>query len=489
MLLKFFKIKYALVFFIFLIFSFSLFSELQVVKERQTEIEKKNNVLLEENHKFRLFALELCQNSNDLSDYLLSNQDCSFLFSGSELHQSDTNYEGFIIDLFDQFVISRDKHASLTKELFSLALDKRQVSRDDYLKTEDLEDSISSLLVDNEIRKYLADQNLFLATSSTNLLELRNQNGLKLRIFQEKWKDYLSLELQGEKQKLNFNAFPALLSIAQKNLANSSINFDLEAFKRDSVLSGETSNNKNILLLGKNEENVDTIMLASVNYQSKQITLISIPRDLFFESRKINSIYRYFGIKTFVEKIEEISGQKISNYVLIDMMVFPKVIDALGGIDFEFKETLIDPSYKTIDNGQEGTLYYPKGERRLSGVEALRVARSRHTTSDFSRAARQQELIKALSDKLYTQKKGDIIFKYIPLFLKNVETDLTLLKMSKLFFNIRDFNIRIGSVISSGNILESKMYNLQSGKQMFILEPREGDWELIKQYISQEINK
>lgn len=487
---RFFKIKYLLSFFLFILIVVPLFNELKDIKSRQDQLANTNKALLDESYKFRLFALELCQNSGELADYLLPKQDCSLLFSESELHKEEFNFEAFFIDTLDHFVISRDKHASLTAEVYRLSQDKKLLSGDDYLDTEMLMSKVKALLGDKKIEKYLAEQNLSLATSSENILELRREDALELRLFQERWKNYLSLEIGKEKvEKFNFNAFPKLLELAEENLASSSQSFDLAEFRLEAINDHQSENMQNILLLGKNAANVDTIMIASLDYANQKITLISIPRDLFYESRKINSIYHYFGMETFVEKISEISGLEIADYLLIDMLVFPDVVDALGGIDFVFEEALIDPFYKTIDDGKEGTLYYPQGETHLGGVESLRVARSRYTTSDFSRAARQQKLIKALADKLHEQKKGDILFKYIPMFLDKAETNLSLYKISKLFLNIKDFDIRIGSVISSGNVLDSKMYDLQSGKQMFILEPREGDWSLIKQYIGRELNK
>jgi polyisoprenyl-teichoic acid--peptidoglycan teichoic acid transferase len=263
--------------------------------------------------------------------------------------------------------------------------------------------------------------------------------------------------------------------------------FDFEKFKEEMQSMDIEQKNQDILIMGKSGDNIDTIMIASLNTEKKLVTLISIPRDLFFEDRKINSYYHYFGIEKFIEKIVKISGREIVNHIMVDMMVFPDIIDELGGVDFEFSEELIDPSYKTIDDGEIGTLHYEKGIEHLGGTEALRVARSRYTSSDFSRAKRQQKLIKALSTKIKTIKIRDVIFTYIPMLIKKVDTDLSLLESSSLFWNVKDYEIRIGSVISSGNVLESEMYELPNGKKMYILEPIDDDWDLIKQYINREI--
>jgi len=504
MLKKLFTIKrFVIVFFIALVLG-SIFLEINDLKERQNAIEQTSKVLLQENDKFRLFSLELCQNTSSLSDYLFLDLDCQFLFGDGIIHVDEINIEAMFLDLLDVFVIKKDRNEALAEEMFKISTDKKVITVEDYLESEVLENALLEILKNDEIQKYSLGHGLVIATTSENIIEINRGDKLVARIYQEKWKDYLTLEITsfppGEvsdkikraalirKEKIIFNSFGKLLDIAKENIDEVKI-FDITAFKEEVKNLKNDNKNQNILILGRSGENIDTIMMASLNHADKKITLISIPRDLFYESRKINSYYHFFGIDTFVEKISKISGQSISNYVMVDMMVFPEIVDALGGVEFEFESDLIDPYYKTIDDGVESTLYYPKGQVHLNGIEALRVARSRYTTSDFSRAARQQKLMKSVNTRLHEMKISNILFKYIPLTMEKVDTDLSLYRITSLFLKIKDFDIQIGSVISSGNILDSKMYNLQNGKKMFILEPKGKDWDLIKQYIGREINK
>ena len=51
------------------------------------------------------------------------------------------------------------------------------------------------------------------------------------------------------------------------------------------------------------------------------------------------------------------------------------------------------------DNGEWSTLNYPKGTYRLNGVEALRIARSRHGSNDFDRSHRQQLILEAFMNR------------------------------------------------------------------------------------------
>lgn len=96
----------------------------------------------------------------------------------------------------------------------------------------------------------------------------------------------------------------------------------------------------NILILGENMQLTDTIMLASINTNTKKITLISIPRDLFYNGRKINEYYEKFGIVELEKVIGEITTINPDKYVVVNMKAFTDIIDTMGGIDIDVKKRL-----------------------------------------------------------------------------------------------------------------------------------------------------
>ena len=105
-------------------------------------------------------------------------------------------------------------------------------------------------------------------------------------------------------------------------------------------------------------------------------------------------------IKSELKKVlSDMTGYKLDKYILIDMYAFIDVIDLIGGIDVHLDKAVIDPTYRTVDDGVVGTLHYEPGDYHLGGVEALRLARSRHTSSDFARAERQQLIIESIQNK------------------------------------------------------------------------------------------
>lgn len=214
----------------------------------------------------------------------------------------------------------------------------------------------------------------------------------------------------------------------------------------------------NILLAGKNGGLVDTMIYANINTETRKITLVSIPRDLYYNNRKINSYYALYGMDEMKRVLSKITGFQIDKFILIDMYAFIEVVDLIGGIDLHLDEAVIDPTYRVNDNGQWATLYYRAGDYHLSGKQALRLARTRHTSSDFARANRQQLIIKSVQQKARTLGFGDAekLTLMAKAILSKTETDINLAEALADYFRYQGFEIESGNVLSSANVLESK---------------------------------
>ncbi len=259
----------------------------------------------------------------------------------------------------------------------------------------------------------------------------------------------------------------------------------------EATIAGDMEGRENYLLLGRNGGNVDTMILANIDHTNKRITLISIPRDLFMGDWRINAYWARYGMQAFIAKIEDITGQRITHYALIDFDIFIDGIDALGGIDVYVPRDIADPSYKTLDDGVWGTMYFEKGYHHVSGVQALRLARSRTTSSDFERAKRQHTILAAAKDKAKNLgiSDADSIISLILSMIERVETDMTPQDAIAQFFAIKDYEVRGGNVLSPANALVSLMRDTASGAKMYTLSPRNDDWSLIKKYVWQQILK
>lgn len=222
----------------------------------------------------------------------------------------------------------------------------------------------------------------------------------------------------------------------------------------------ESRNITYILLTGRGGWNhdapdlTDTIILAGINHTAEIITLFSIPRDLWVEypasakKWKINRIYEYFlpkgkkqAIDKLKEKVSEITGKPIDYYVNIDFKGFIEVVDALGWVEVTLEKNFVDYEYP------DGNLWYRtfilrKWTWTLDGEVALMYARSRHSTSDFDRSLRQQEIISSLKSKVsnlgYFKDRKKII-KLYNIFSQYVETDMGLTDMLSLGLKIRSW--------------------------------------------------
>jgi LCP family protein required for cell wall assembly len=251
----------------------------------------------------------------------------------------------------------------------------------------------------------------------------------------------------------------------------------------------------NILLAGKHGSLTDTMILTNINHEKKKVTLISIPRDIYWNERKINSYYLYEGMNGLVNQIEQMTSTEIDNYMLVDMYAFIDVVDYLGGIDVTLDEPLIDPTYKTFDNGKWGTLYYTAGTHHLNGKQALRVARSRHTSSDFHRAERQHQVLEGFKDKANNLNAGNAgtLIKIASTLLSKTETDISATQAVNYYFKYKNYEISSQHVLSTANVLASSNLPAYQGATangtcadcvgMYVLQPKGNDWNLIASYI------
>ncbi len=163
----------------------------------------------------------------------------------------------------------------------------------------------------------------------------------------------------------------------------------------------------------------DTIILAYVHPVERWVSLLSIPRDTVapipgLGERKINTAYQYgylnataiYGPNTdpataggalMAETVSELLNVPVDYIAQIDFAGFERLIDAMGGIVIDVPTPLLDSSFPTSDYGYE-RFFIPAGLQIFDGATALRYARSRHGSSDFARAQRQQAIARAALD-------------------------------------------------------------------------------------------
>jgi LCP family protein required for cell wall assembly len=220
--------------------------------------------------------------------------------------------------------------------------------------------------------------------------------------------------------------------------------------------------------------------------------MISIPRDIYYRGRKLNASYGLYGIQELKKEIYSLTGIPIDRYITIDMYAFIEAVDIFGGIDIVLEESLTDPTYIIRDNGKWHTLHYPAGYHHLDGLGALRIARSRHTSSDFERSERQQKILFSVIEK-FKSSSGLEAANLLKVLLKYCHTDFSLAELMNYYIRFNDYAVGKQAVLNTDNVLYhtySNMYYLDEktefdddfDKGSWILLPR-GDWDIVQNYI------
>lgn len=317
-------------------------------------------------------------------------------------------------------------------------------------------------------------------------------------------------------------------------------------FDREISLKKEDSN-INLLLLGISGGEhegpllTDTIIFTSLDLKKNEVTLISIPRDLWIPDlkAKINTAYYYGetkkkggGIILAKAVIEKILNEPVDYVIRGDFAGFVQAIDQIGGIDVDVERSFDDLEYPIEgkendlcghDQSEVETLatfssqleafpcryshiHFDKGLQHMDGKTALEFVRSRHGTkgegSDFARSQRQEKVLKAIKDKFFSAQTLLNPVKLIALYdtlSKNIDTNIEqseiddFIKLAQKMINAKIKSI----VLDYGdekkdrpglltNPLISADYNNQ-----WVLIPRigNGDFSEIQKYVRCEREK
>lgn len=238
---------------------------------------------------------------------------------------------------------------------------------------------------------------------------------------------------------------------------------------------------ESFLILGTHGNLTDTILLAIVNREKAETTLISIPRDLYTNGRKINSVYTLFGIDILKNQLTNITGLPLNKYVVINMEGFVELIDLLGGIEIYNEKAIYDSLYPG-PNYTYTTFSLEEGNHTLDGESALKFARSRKSSSDFDRARRQQQVIDALINKM---RNYDLLANFSQIqdiyniVKKNIDTNIALGDSIGWFNEFKSFTLQKGNVLDTGNFL----YSTKNVQGQYILLPNKKNFVEVRDFI------
>jgi polyisoprenyl-teichoic acid--peptidoglycan teichoic acid transferase len=316
-------------------------------------------------------------------------------------------------------------------------------------------------------------------------------------------------------------------------------------FNKQVELKQTTDNKINILLLGigggshDGPNLTDTIILANIDPKNDKVTLISIPRDLWFPdlngiNKKINGAYAHGGLIEAKAAISKITGQQVDYGIRVDFSGFVKAVDIVGGLDINVDNTFDDYQYPisgkeddpcglseteiqqfiATDSAEADLpsefpcrykhLHFEKGISHMDGETALEFVRSRHGTGvesgDFARSKRQEKVITAFKNKvlsaqtlinpgkildLFNTVKGsidmDIKQSEFDDFIK-LATQMRSAKITSAVIDVGDITTERNGLLIEDNIFSGGFY-------LSALTPRvgSGNFSEVQKYISCKI--
>ncbi|MBN8868089.1 MAG: LCP family protein [Solirubrobacterales bacterium] len=190
----------------------------------------------------------------------------------------------------------------------------------------------------------------------------------------------------------------------------------------------------------------DTTMLIRLDPDTDQIAMLSIPRDLYVDIPghgydKFNAAFTYGGTKLTLQTIKELTGLEINHVVNVDFQGFADVIDSIGCVYMDVDRKYFNDNVGVPVSEQYAAIDIDAGYQKLCGADALEFARYRHTDSDLVRAARQQDLIGEIRNRLgfgEVLKRRDELLKA---FTQNTSSDISnadqIFQLLKLLFDSR----------------------------------------------------
>lgn len=210
--------------------------------------------------------------------------------------------------------------------------------------------------------------------------------------------------------------------------------------------------------------NVDTMIVATYDTVNQKISMVSIPRDTLVEGLspkgkhyyKLCGVYPYNGMEALKEQIQKIVGFPIDFYVKVNTKGFVKLVDAVGGVNFNV------PVHMAYDDpSQDLHIHFEPGMQYLNGADALKVVRCRknsdgkgvyphniydaYPNADIGRTKTQRELMMAVLKKAISQPLN--LPTYYNIFLENVDTNLSLTDLA--FFADKGLNFDFSNVTTA----------------------------------------
>ncbi len=227
----------------------------------------------------------------------------------------------------------------------------------------------------------------------------------------------------------------------------------------------------------------DVNILAVVNTNTKEVLLVSTPRDYYVPLSNSNGVKDklthagIYGIDTSIGTLELLYGVDIQYYVRMNFTGFVNIVDAVGGVD-----VYSDTTFSVGD-----AFSYTEGINHMNGIEALAFARERHSFAggDRARGTHQMEVIKAVLNKCTSSailyNYADVMNSISGCFTTNMPQDKIASLVRMQLGDMAQWTITSMSVDGTG---ASKTTYTVPGKKAYVMIPDDTTVQRAKESIA-----
>lgn len=230
--------------------------------------------------------------------------------------------------------------------------------------------------------------------------------------------------------------------------------------------------------------NSDTMIIASINNDTKKVKLVSVYRDTYLrigedsegngQYSKANAAYAKGGAEQFLNMLNTNLDLNVTDFVSVDFQAVAEAVELLGGIDVELKEEEVVHlnNYCVETSKVTGMDYTPlekkEGTHHLNGVQTVAYARIRYTAgNDFRRAARQREVIYKIVEKA---KKSDIatLSKILDKVFPNIYTSFTKAEILQMGMSMLSYDIEDQTGFPFDHLYGQRVKDAMGGKDVVL---------------------
>lgn len=229
--------------------------------------------------------------------------------------------------------------------------------------------------------------------------------------------------------------------------------------------------NTDQLSTNKEKTRSDTLMLVKANFETGEITLISLPRDAYVKVNdqytKLNHAHAYGGIDLTMKTIRDWLSLDLDYYVEVNFDAVKTIVDSLGGVEYEIPDNGIE--YRVADTKGNWKVLEP-GKQKLNGEDALAFLRFRngYATGDIGRVQAQQDFLKTFAHQFLAQANIKTAPAMVQLLIHDVNTNIPFRQLGVLLGKMEVFkgkSLRTFTLPGDGKYYQSVSYYIPYPKK------------------------